>query len=83
MRPIRILQAALLIAVVAMPGGAQSQETEFGAVLAGARSGFWGAMEKGIAQAGADLGVRVVVRSPVDDDPRPSRTTCRPRWCGR
>jgi len=36
-------------------GAAQSQETKFGAVLAGARSGFWGAMEKGVAQAGADL----------------------------
>ncbi|HZF32331.1 MAG TPA: substrate-binding domain-containing protein [Candidatus Angelobacter sp.] len=66
----RILQAAFLMAAVATPGGAQSQETEFGAVLAGARSGFWGAMEKGIAQAGVDLGARVVVRSPVDDDPQ-------------
>jgi ribose transport system substrate-binding protein len=66
----RILQAALLRAAVMTAGGAQSQETEIGAVLAGARSGFWGAMEKGIAQAGIDLGVRVVVRSPVDDDPQ-------------
>ena len=38
-----------------------------GAVLAG-RTLFWSAMGKGIRQAATDFGVRVSVRSPIDDD---------------
>jgi len=43
---------------------------DYGAVLAGAQSEFWRAMETGIEQAARDRSVQVTVRSPMDDDPR-------------
>jgi ribose transport system substrate-binding protein len=45
---------------------------DYGAVLAGAQSEFWKAMEEGIHQAAAERRVNVIVRSPVDDDPQTS-----------
>src|ERR1700754_4520583 len=45
---------------------------DYGAVLAGAPSEFWKAMEEGIHQAAAERSVNVIVRSPVDDDPQTS-----------
>jgi ribose transport system substrate-binding protein len=43
---------------------------DYGAVLAGAQSEFWKAMEQGIAQAATERRVQIVVRSPLDDDPK-------------
>jgi ribose transport system substrate-binding protein len=47
----------------------RAQAQDIGAVLAGTRGPFWKVMEKGITQAATDLGVSVLIRSPVDDDP--------------
>jgi ribose transport system substrate-binding protein len=65
-----ILRAVVLLTAVLGPEPAAAQDVEFGASLAGAGREFWNAMERGITRAAADLGVRVVIRSPIDDDPQ-------------
>jgi ribose transport system substrate-binding protein len=60
--PIVIAAVALLL----LATGVKAEE--IGAVLAGTRGLFWQAVEKGIQQAGDELGVSVLIRSPVDDD---------------
>ncbi|MFC0397010.1 substrate-binding domain-containing protein [Paraburkholderia rhizosphaerae] len=47
-----------------------ARAASYGAVLAGAQSEFWKAMEDGITQAASEHQVQVVVRSPIDDDPQ-------------
>jgi ribose transport system substrate-binding protein len=64
----RVLLSALLIALLPLPVVAPAQE--IGAVLTDGRLVFWDAMERGILQAGADLGVRVSVRRAIDNDPQ-------------
>ncbi|ANB76342.1 hypothetical protein AYM40_29295 [Paraburkholderia phytofirmans OLGA172] len=70
MRCNRTLFKWLLIATALLMGAGGARATDIGATLAGTRSEFWKAMENGIAQAGTDLGVNVLVRSPMDDDPQ-------------
>ncbi len=55
-------------AIALVGTAAVADAAEIGAVLAGNRHVFWKAMARGIQQAGKDLEVSVVVRSPVDDD---------------
>jgi ribose transport system substrate-binding protein len=63
--------AALCVAVAALAGTSRTAlAADYGAVLAGAQSEFWRAMEAGIEQAAGERGVKVTVRSPMDDDPR-------------
>jgi ribose transport system substrate-binding protein len=47
-----------------------ARAADYGAVLAGAQSEFWKAMEQGITDAATEHHAQVVVRSPVDDDPQ-------------
>ncbi|WP_460909218.1 substrate-binding domain-containing protein [Paraburkholderia jirisanensis] len=56
--------------VPAVPVVSIAHAADYGAVLAGAQSEFWRAMEAGIEQAAGDRRVQVTVRSPMDDDPR-------------
>jgi ribose transport system substrate-binding protein len=67
MRARLILLSAFLTVLAQSPYVVRAQD--IGAVLAGTRGPFWKVMEKGIAQAATDLGVSVLIRSPVDDDP--------------
>jgi ribose transport system substrate-binding protein len=71
----RTLRRWLLVTVVllASAGAGTVQAADFGAALAGAQSEYWKAMEDGITQAGADLKVNVLVRSPMDDDPQTTK----------
>src|ERR1700760_2049573 len=63
--------APVLFGLSAMFGDAgPAHAADYGAVLAGAQSEFWKAMEEGIQQAATEHRVQVVVRSPVDDDPQ-------------
>jgi ribose transport system substrate-binding protein len=69
--------AACLIGALGVTGlaclagaGADARAADYGAVLAGAQSEFWKAMEQGISEAAAQRRVQVVVRSPIDDDPQ-------------
>ncbi len=65
-RPVLSSAFSIGLTLCAVPLEAQ----DIAAVLAGTRGLFWKTIEKGINQAGADLGVSIVIRSPVDDDPR-------------
>ncbi len=65
-RPVLSSAFSIGLTLCAVPLQAQ----DIAAVLAGTRGLFWKTIEKGINQAGADLGVSIVIRSPVDDDPR-------------
>jgi ribose transport system substrate-binding protein len=56
--------------IVLALSGAPLHAQEIAAVLAGSRGSYWMTVEKGITQAGAELGVSIAIRSPVDDDPR-------------
>lgn len=58
--------AALIMLLVAIGGASPAGAEEIGVILAGTRMAFWQTMTEGVRLAGKDLGVDVVIRSPVD-----------------
>jgi ribose transport system substrate-binding protein len=66
----RLVKRWLVVPAFLLGAAGSCGAADVGAVLAGAQSEFWRAMENGITQAAVDFGSKVVVRSPMDDDPR-------------
>jgi ribose transport system substrate-binding protein len=66
----RVSRLGLLAAMALSLGVGAARGEDYGAVLAGARSVFWNSMEKGVKQAGTEIGIQVIVRGTTDDDPQ-------------
>ncbi|WP_354683880.1 substrate-binding domain-containing protein [Cupriavidus necator] len=65
----RMLVACLIGLLAAMPLTAACA-TEIGVILAGNRSQFWQVLADGIRKAASELGVKITIRGPNEDDPK-------------